>query len=68
MARTVPSCDTPRPSRPGRRVAVGAAVLALTATAALPARGAAGDDAKGGEKVLTVAVSQSVDSLSPFLA
>ncbi|MGW2483311.1 ABC transporter substrate-binding protein [Streptomyces sp. NPDC001571] len=68
MARTVPSRDTPRPSRPGRRVAVGVAVLALTATAALPARGAAGDDAKGGEKVLTVAVSQSVDSLSPFLA
>ncbi|MEU0396077.1 ABC transporter substrate-binding protein [Streptomyces sp. NPDC006208] len=32
------------------------------------ARAAAAKDDKGGKKVLTVAVSQSVDSLSPFLA
>lgn len=68
MARTVPSRKTLRPWRPGRRPAIGAAALALTVSAVLPAQGAAADDAKGGEKVLTVAVSQSVDSLSPFLA
>ncbi|MFD7337733.1 ABC transporter substrate-binding protein [Streptomyces violascens] len=68
MARTVPSRKTLRPTGPRRPLAIGAAALALTASAALPAQGAAADDAKGGEKVLTVAVSQSVDSLSPFLA
>ncbi|MFI6052381.1 ABC transporter substrate-binding protein [Streptomyces violascens] len=68
MARTVPSRKTLRPSRPRRPLAIGAAALALTASAVLPAQGAAADDAKDGEKVLTVAVSQSVDSLSPFLA
>ncbi|WP_331447605.1 ABC transporter substrate-binding protein [Streptomyces xanthochromogenes] len=68
MARTVPSRNALRPPRPGRRVAIGAAAFALLATAVLPVRGAVADDSKGGEKVLTVAVSQSVDSLSPFLA
>ncbi|MFE9410969.1 ABC transporter substrate-binding protein [Streptomyces sp. NPDC006704] len=38
------------------------------AAAPLAAQGAPADDAGGGRKVLTVAVSQSVDSLSPFLA
>ncbi|MEU3504227.1 ABC transporter substrate-binding protein [Streptomyces hundungensis] len=68
MARTVPSRKTVRPWRPGRLSAVGAVALVLAAGAVVPARGAAADDAKGGQKVLTVAVSQSVDSLSPFLA
>ncbi|MCT9093303.1 ABC transporter substrate-binding protein [Streptomyces sp. ASQP_92] len=68
MARTVPSRKTVRPSRIRRLMAGGAATLALAAGAVVPAQGAAADDAKGGEKVLTVAVSQSVDSLSPFLA
>ncbi|MFG3284396.1 ABC transporter substrate-binding protein [Streptomyces sp. NPDC048111] len=68
MARTVPSHPTVRPSRPRRLLAAGAAALALAPGALLPAQGAAADDAKGGQKVLTVAVSQSVDSLSPFLA
>ncbi|MFE9403965.1 ABC transporter substrate-binding protein [Streptomyces sp. NPDC006530] len=68
MARTVPSRKTVRPSRIRRLMAGGAAALALAAGAVAPAQGAAADDAKAGEKVLTVAVSQSVDSLSPFLA
>ncbi|MFF4187272.1 ABC transporter substrate-binding protein [Streptomyces sp. NPDC001691] len=68
MARTAPSPKSPRPSRPRRLTAAGAAVLVLAAGGVLGAQGAAADDAKGGEKVLTVAVSQSVDSLSPFLA
>lgn len=68
MARTVPSRKSLRPPGPRRLLAMGAAALALTSGAVLPAQGAAADDAKGGEKVLTVAVSQSVDSLSPFLA
>jgi peptide/nickel transport system substrate-binding protein len=64
--------DQPRPRPRGvrRAAAAGAAALALTAGLATPldpaprqAR-AAGD----GRKVLTVAVAQSVDSLSPFLA
>lgn len=51
-------------------VAAGTAALALTAALATPlapapAQAAAAD---GGPKVLTVAVAQSVDSLSPFLA
>ncbi|MEV6398616.1 ABC transporter substrate-binding protein [Streptomyces sp. NPDC051907] len=41
------------------------AAAALAATALAPSARAADD---GGKKVLTVAVSQSVDSLSPFLA
>ncbi|MFI6688681.1 ABC transporter substrate-binding protein [Streptomyces sp. NPDC050485] len=68
MARTVPSRKPLHRPRPRRLLAAGAAALALTAGAVLPAQGAAADDAKGGDKVLTVAVSQSVDSLSPFLA
>ncbi|MEU9099361.1 ABC transporter substrate-binding protein [Streptomyces sp. NPDC048361] len=66
MARTLLTRGTLRPSRP--RAATAAAALALTAAVLLPAQGSAADDAKGGRKVLTVAVSQSVDSLSPFLA
>ncbi len=68
MARTVPSRKTVRPWRPGRLSAVGAVALVVAAGAVVPAQGAAADDAKGGQRVLTVAVSQSVDSLSPFLA
>ncbi|MFD7014332.1 ABC transporter substrate-binding protein [Streptomyces sp. NPDC059928] len=68
MARTVPSRKTLHRPRPRRLLAAGATAFALTAGALLPAQGAAADDAKGGDKVLTVAVSQSVDSLSPFLA
>lgn len=66
----------PRRTRPSPRfrtlLAVGATALALTAGAATPlnpaphrAQAAKADDAK---RTLTVAVSQSVDSLSPFLA
>ncbi|WP_405602707.1 ABC transporter substrate-binding protein [Streptomyces sp. NBC_01410] len=49
-------------------LASGAAIL--LAGSATPPAGAADDGGKndGGKKVLTVAVSQSVDSLSPFLA
>ncbi|MFE3522319.1 ABC transporter substrate-binding protein [Streptomyces sp. NPDC059161] len=68
MARTVPSRKTLHRPRPRRLLAAGATAFALTAGALLPSQGAAADDAKGGNKVLTVAVSQSVDSLSPFLA
>ncbi|WP_328308908.1 ABC transporter substrate-binding protein [Streptomyces sp. NBC_00442] len=69
MARTVPSHRALRPSRP-RSLAAAAltAALALTAAGPPPARGVTADDAKAGRKVLTAAVSQSVDSLSPFLA
>ncbi|WP_418959452.1 ABC transporter substrate-binding protein [Streptomyces tritici] len=65
------------PSRPVLRrpltrllLAVGVTATALVAvpSAAQAAPPAEGGDAKGGGKVLTVAVSQSVDSLSPFLA
>ncbi|MCX5386035.1 ABC transporter substrate-binding protein [Streptomyces sp. NBC_00083] len=69
MARRTPSRGTRRPPRPRSLPAAAlTAVLALTAAALLPAQGSAADAAGGGRKVLTVAVSQSVDSLSPFLA
>ncbi|WP_406863462.1 ABC transporter substrate-binding protein [Streptomyces sp. HUAS MG47] len=62
----------PVPHRPLTRLllAVGVTATALVAVPATAAQAAppAEDDAKGGGKVLTVAVSQSVDSLSPFLA
>ncbi|MEV5429525.1 ABC transporter substrate-binding protein [Streptomyces sp. NPDC052701] len=64
--------DQPRPHPRGirRAAAAGTAALALTAGLATPLDPAprqarAADD---GRKVLTVAVAQSVDSLSPFLA
>ncbi|NEY33385.1 ABC transporter substrate-binding protein [Streptomyces sp. PRKS01-65] len=65
--------DTRTGSLPGRvRLLAGAGAAALTLTASLatplnpsPAQARAAGD---GEKVLTVAVAQSVDSLSPFLA
>ncbi|MFF7859029.1 ABC transporter substrate-binding protein [Streptomyces sp. NPDC007904] len=58
---------------PGRTrlvMAAGAAALTLTAGLATPLSPAPqrADAADGGQKVLTVAVAQSVDSLSPFLA
>ncbi|MEV5883022.1 ABC transporter substrate-binding protein [Streptomyces sp. NPDC052020] len=65
--------DTQTRSVPGRvRLLAGAGAAALTLTASLatplnpaPAHARAAGD---GKKVLTVAVAQSVDSLSPFLA
>ncbi|MHA4817399.1 ABC transporter substrate-binding protein [Streptomyces aculeolatus] len=66
-----------RPARPGRRLrrvlGAGAAALALiAATAAGPAAAKSaqddGDGDDGDKAVLTAAVAQSVDSLSPFLA
>lgn len=52
-----------------RLIAAGAAALALSAGLATPLNPAPQQaEAKGGGKVLTVAVAQSVDSLSPFLA
>ena len=56
--------------RPLTRLLLAAAVTATTLAAPAAAQAAppAEGDAKSGGKVLTVAVSQSVDSLSPFLA
>ncbi|MFI6645551.1 ABC transporter substrate-binding protein [Streptomyces sp. NPDC050504] len=65
------SSRTARPARSRARLvlASGAAALALAAGAATPLAPAPQQArADGGKKVLTVAVSQSVDSLSPFLA
>jgi peptide/nickel transport system substrate-binding protein len=60
----------PRPRRARLLAAAGAAALLLASGAVTPsapaARAADGD--QGQKKVLTVAVAQSVDSLSPFLA
>lgn len=63
----------PRPLVPRRllRLLLAAGVTATTVVAvpqAAQAAAPAKDDAKGGGTTLTVAVSQSVDSLSPFLA
>ncbi|WP_415951366.1 ABC transporter substrate-binding protein [Streptomyces sp. KLOTTS4A1] len=71
-----PKPDSPPPARRRRRylLASGAAAFALTATlAAAPAAPAAPEArnapaAAAEPKTLTVAVSQSIDSLSPFLA
>ncbi|MET9516931.1 ABC transporter substrate-binding protein [Streptomyces sp. NPDC002994] len=58
-----------RPSTPIRTLlAVGATALALTAGAATPLNPAPQEARADGSRTLTVAVSQSVDSLSPFLA
>ncbi|MFF9352141.1 ABC transporter substrate-binding protein [Streptomyces sp. NPDC014734] len=73
MVERVPPRSTP--SRPRLRVllASGAAALALTAGSVVPGAslGAAPQQARAadsGTSTLTVAVAQSVDSLSPFLA
>ncbi|MGW7197304.1 ABC transporter substrate-binding protein [Streptomyces chryseus] len=62
----------PRTARPSPRaltlLAVGATALALTAAAATPLNPAPRQARADGQRTLTVAVSQSVDSLSPFLA
>ncbi|WP_078594199.1 ABC transporter substrate-binding protein [Streptomyces sp. NRRL S-920] len=77
---TSPPATPPRRSRPRRShprrhlrlaLAGGAAAFTLTAGLATPLNpGPQQAEAKGdgGKKVLTVAVAQSVDSLSPFLA
>ncbi|MER6999471.1 ABC transporter substrate-binding protein [Streptomyces sp. NPDC000410] len=66
MVTTAPS-HTTRPHRIVRLFL--ASGLAATALAAAPQQARADqDDKQGGRNVLTVAVSQSVDSLSPFLA
>ncbi|QDY79320.1 ABC transporter substrate-binding protein [Streptomyces qinzhouensis] len=75
MVTTVPSHPptppgpgpAPRPHRRLRRYALGAAGT-LLAVPPLPAAAAGHPDGGGQKKVLTIAVSQSVDSLSPFLA
>lgn len=64
---------TARPVRRGVRVLLAAGAAAFTLTAGLatplnPAPQQAEAKADGGKKTLTVAVAQSVDSLSPFLA
>ncbi|MEU6394974.1 ABC transporter substrate-binding protein [Streptomyces sp. NPDC046939] len=64
---------TARPVRRGVRVLLAAGAAAFTLTAGLatplnPAPQQAEAKADGGKKTLTVALAQSVDSLSPFLA
>ncbi|MEU2656309.1 peptide ABC transporter substrate-binding protein [Streptomyces sp. NPDC007325] len=70
MVTKVPSRPLPRRSGRPRGTArlLLAAGLAATSLAALPATTAAAEDEKSGGTTLTVAVSQSIDSLSPFLA
>lgn len=76
-----PYDSPPRPARTRRLLATGAAAFALLATAAAPLSPAAAAEAQPpavqaktqaqaqpGDQNLTVAVAQSVDSLSPFLA
>ncbi|MFC8869436.1 ABC transporter substrate-binding protein [Streptomyces sp. NPDC057148] len=60
----------PRPRRARLLTTAGAAAVLLTAGAVSPAASTAraADGDQGQKKVLTVAVAQSVDSLSPFLA
>ncbi|MEU6459391.1 ABC transporter substrate-binding protein [Streptomyces sp. NPDC047065] len=58
----------PRRFRARLVAAAGACALLLTSGAVAPAATAAEDGDGGGDKTLTVAVAQSVDSLSPFLA
>ncbi|MCC8340613.1 ABC transporter substrate-binding protein [Streptomyces sp. R1] len=58
-----------RPWRTRLLAAAGAGALLLASGTLAPAASAKeGDGGGGGDKVLTVAVAQSVDSLSPFLA
>lgn len=64
---------TARPARRGARILLAAGAAAFTLTAGLatplnPAPQQAQAKADSGKKTLTVAVAQSVDSLSPFLA
>ncbi|MDT0609589.1 ABC transporter substrate-binding protein [Streptomyces lancefieldiae] len=56
----------PRPRRTRLLAAAGATALLLASGISTPSASAKEGD--GGDKVLTVAVAQSVDSLSPFLA
>lgn len=56
------------PPRIRMLLASGAATLLVAGSAVPSAQAADGGGKDGGKKVLTVAVSQSVDSLSPFLA
>ncbi|MFJ4878801.1 ABC transporter substrate-binding protein [Streptomyces sp. NPDC088745] len=75
---STPHTPPPHPARPRaarRLAAAGAAVFALLATAATPLPPAAAPPeapakvrAAAPERSLTIAVAQSVDSLSPFLA
>ncbi|MFG2683675.1 ABC transporter substrate-binding protein [Streptomyces sp. NPDC048392] len=59
----------PRPWRARVLAALGASALLLASGTVAPSASAdEGDGSGGGDKVLTVAVAQSVDSLSPFLA
>ncbi|MCQ4204580.1 ABC transporter substrate-binding protein [Streptomyces coelicoflavus] len=58
-----------RPWRTRLLAAAGAGALLLASGTLAPSAAAKeGDEGDGGDKVLTVAVAQSVDSLSPFLA
>lgn len=75
MVHSAPPRPTRQPVRPSRvrlLVASGAAAAALAAGTVVPAGpllpAPQQAQAADGQKVLTVAVSQSVDSLSPFLA
>ncbi|MEV6790407.1 ABC transporter substrate-binding protein [Streptomyces sp. NPDC051320] len=77
MDRRVPTGTIQHRSRTRLLLATGAAAFALVAAAATPLNPAPqqaqaattkGDAPSGGKKVLTVAVNQSIDSLSPFLA
>lgn len=69
-ARTRPRTGSGVPRRVRLATAAGAAALALTAGLATPLDPAPQQAraADGGKQTLTVAVAQSVDSLSPFLA
>ncbi|MGW3238185.1 ABC transporter substrate-binding protein [Streptomyces olivaceus] len=61
----------PRPWRARLLATLGACALLLASGTVAPSASAEngdGDGGGGGDKVLTVAVAQSVDSLSPFLA
>ncbi|WP_282694123.1 ABC transporter substrate-binding protein [Streptomyces sp. CC208A] len=58
----------PRPRFHTRARLLLATALTAASLAALPAAPAAAEDEKSGGTTLTVAVSQSIDSLSPFLA
>ncbi|MER5888797.1 ABC transporter substrate-binding protein [Streptomyces sp. NPDC001941] len=65
MEATAPPRTAPRSTAARALRLLTAAAVAATALAAVPQQPAHAED---GKKVLTVAVSQSVDSLSPFLA
>ncbi|MFJ6104537.1 ABC transporter substrate-binding protein [Streptomyces sp. NPDC092359] len=73
MVTKAPSRPSPTARRAARRaarplLACGLTAVSLAAVAPGAAAGAAAGDDKSGGTTLTVAVSQSIDSLSPFLA